>query len=1249
MLKILTIVSLLISSLWSSEYRDVAENFLKYRGVDKTIESSETLSKGSITVGYIYNLSGGGYIVVPNSKYISPIKAYSFSSSKIGEFYRNFIINDLYGIEMVGSNLNRAIDSKVSDRWSFLGDSSRVTNRVLYSTSSERLTETNWNQEYPYNIFFPKVGSDTTVTGCVQTALGQVMKYHSFPDFGSGITRNRDAEIYDSTKQLSRTEDLEAVLYRNYNWEIMDNDYSGDENSSSRDEVALLMMDLAVLNGAKLGVAETSASMDMDEFVKRFFYSTYISDMSSKNSETVYSDILETIKSQIDLTLPVLVSIPGHMVVADAYQSDDSGEFIHLNMGWGGYENGFYNLSEDIEAGGDTYTQYSGNNLSIIYNIKPCSESAGDCFQNLEEGDTLSDWENLTLETDDSISDWQNLTLESGDSSSDTEISGNLADFEDSDSFYVYLSGDTTLSRDSQYWNIALYAVDGTLVSESRTSDISETLVSGKYLVEISWLTSSGSYYQLSDFNRDYSVSISTTALSEGEKSAIENATEKKLISGNLADFNDSDTFEVYFSEETIISRESTGWNIALYKLDGTLVSESRTADISETLDSGKYLVKVSWKSSGGTYSVLSSYSADYSISTITTPLSEIEKSSIETETEREIIYGNLNSFKDVDEFELYLSGYTTLSRESENWSMALYKIDGTLIEESFTEDISQTLDAGKYLVKISWKSSEGTYFVLSSYNADYSLSVLTTPLSESEKSSIDGELQHSPVIDTQLEDMVISKPIDIILNIYDGDGDAMNLSAESRISVVELGLKKNILTLSPRDLELASDIELTLTAGEESVYKSFTILTYSSEVGFGDQFQLEGNFSSSSETLSHEAILSGECTISGYRGYSNQAFFIKVSDEVNGTVADWSDQEITVSNLESNLYTIETKTGNYSLDENHSEYTLSISCDDNNLSIEEIASILGIDTSGKEDLDGAVESNTTSGEDTNTTSGEDTNTTSGEDTNTTSGEDTNTTSGEDTNTTSGEDTNTTSGEDTNTTSGEDTNTTSGEDTNTTSGGDTNTTSGEDTNTTSGEDTNTTSGEDTNTTSGEDTNTSSGEDTNTSSGDENSSLQISISLKAGWSLVANPVNIDINLSEVANISHSFKYVSNSWHLWNSQEDSESYPRFTTFESGVGYWIYTDVNTSMDIPEGDSAVCPEVSGLESGWNLIGSCEISDFDSFFGQDEKLYLIYKYSDSWSVIGRDSSINSLIEASEYQFLDNIDAVDGFWLYIAE
>ena len=49
------------------------------------------------------------------------------------------------------------------------------------------MVATRWNQSAPYNNMCPTSGSDRCVTGCVATALAQVMKYHNWPPLSAQL------------------------------------------------------------------------------------------------------------------------------------------------------------------------------------------------------------------------------------------------------------------------------------------------------------------------------------------------------------------------------------------------------------------------------------------------------------------------------------------------------------------------------------------------------------------------------------------------------------------------------------------------------------------------------------------------------------------------------------------------------------------------------------------------------------------------------------------------------------------------------------------------------------------------------------------------------------------------------------------------------------------------------------------------------------------------------------------------------
>lgn len=88
-----------------------------------------------------------------------------------------------------------------------------------------------WDQCAPYNTLLPKHDGRTPYTGCVATAMAQIMSYHEWPDKGAGTiqwTCNRD---YASHDHIFNFED-EA-----FDWGNMVDKY--DESATSQEEAAV--------------------------------------------------------------------------------------------------------------------------------------------------------------------------------------------------------------------------------------------------------------------------------------------------------------------------------------------------------------------------------------------------------------------------------------------------------------------------------------------------------------------------------------------------------------------------------------------------------------------------------------------------------------------------------------------------------------------------------------------------------------------------------------------------------------------------------------------------------------------------------------------------------------------------------------------------------------------------------------------------------------------------------------------------
>lgn len=495
MFKLFFLFMSFFSSLSAADLNLIAKNFILYENQPHTISTKEILVIEGKEVGVLYHLSAKGYIIVPSTQNASPIKAFSFKSNfyDLPKPYQIFLKNELYAYVLNNEEqrlLGRALepsDTEIIKRWSFLETYTQTANeRALKSyIANTYLIQSQWGQGYPFNKTFPQVGEETTLTGCVQTAIAQVMRYHKHPARGTGVYTH-SADIKNAQGSTAYTTQLKAVLNKPYNWDEMPLLITSDIQNYQIDEISYLMRDLAVANKAMIGINETGTPADADVLVKSFGYSNELSYLSTDS--TSRSTFFITLKEQIAQERPTLFSLPGHMVVADGYQENLSGNYIHLNMGWDGAENNFYNLDATVPAGG---YNFSTSNLKMIYNIKPCSTQNNDCFTNLEATDSVN-----------------NSTLQ-----------GTFAHQNDEDSYTLYLSGETLFDVNAFYVN--LFDANHTFVKTFNSSSSPISLTPGLYTAVVALSSYDGYYYYFDSQDSSYAVPFQTTLLTNEQQQSI--------------------------------------------------------------------------------------------------------------------------------------------------------------------------------------------------------------------------------------------------------------------------------------------------------------------------------------------------------------------------------------------------------------------------------------------------------------------------------------------------------------------------------------------------------------------------------------------------------------------------------------------------------------------------------------------------------------------------------------------------------
>ncbi len=215
--------------------------------------------------------------------------------------------------------------------------------KILLSDSPsvvvEPLVTTKWNQDAPFNNFAPEYTDDNNntqrcATGCAATAMAQIMKFHNWPEQGVGhysyehqsfgtISSNFSEHVYDWTNMIDR-----------YN--------NGEYSNVQADAVALLMKDCGVSLNMNYGPVSGASIYSYTPAFKNYFrYSSRT--VNRSGCET--AEFTRIITDELQEGRPIIYcgtgEDGGHAFVVDGY---DTNYFLHVNWGWGGYSDGYFDM-----------------------------------------------------------------------------------------------------------------------------------------------------------------------------------------------------------------------------------------------------------------------------------------------------------------------------------------------------------------------------------------------------------------------------------------------------------------------------------------------------------------------------------------------------------------------------------------------------------------------------------------------------------------------------------------------------------------------------------------------------------------------------------------------------------------------------------------------------------------------------------------------------------------------------------------
>lgn len=152
-----------------------------------------------------------------------------------------------------------------------------------------------------------------------------------------------------------------------------------------------------------------------------------------------------------------------------------------------------------------------------------------------------------------------------------------------------------------------------------------------------------------------------------------------------------------------------------------------------------------------------------------------------------------------------------------------------------------------------------------------------------------------------------------------------------------------------------------------------------------------------------------------------------------------------------------------------------------------------------------------------------------------------------------------------------------------------------------------------------------------------------LSYKAGWNLVAVPVNQTVPLSNIDGLAIAWEYNNGRWNVHTTNEvdyqaaHDFNFPQFDAIVPTRGVWIKSSLAGTITLfSEANS-----LATLHQGWNLIGGVAITP-TALHSLNQNIDLVWKYTnqDTWE--GK-----SFIEGISLDTLTDIQAHEGFWVYV--
>lgn len=325
---------------------------------------------GEVPAYYVFpNGEGKGFTVVSGDDRLPEVVGYSDKGTYDEENLPSNYVGFMKAYEEMVGQLDNG-DSRASA--SIAEAKALRSSGYQQPTVAPLLGSIQWNQMIPYNKMCPMYNStDRSVTGCVATAMAQVMMYYQYPttlqaDIPAYVTRTK----YLSIPQINKGE--------SYDWNNMLPQYASDEPLNYTDAQAAAVAKLLYHCGVacEMDYGPSSGANVTPAILSTYF--GYDSDLMQDLNRDVFTlaEWSQIMDKELTAKRPILYggqsSDGGHEFVCDG---TDGNGLYHINWGWGGYQDGYFDVTilnpDKGGAGSGSAPDGYNQSCSMIIGIAP--------------------------------------------------------------------------------------------------------------------------------------------------------------------------------------------------------------------------------------------------------------------------------------------------------------------------------------------------------------------------------------------------------------------------------------------------------------------------------------------------------------------------------------------------------------------------------------------------------------------------------------------------------------------------------------------------------------------------------------------------------------------------------------------------------------------------------------------------------------------------------------------------------------